>query len=138
MGINILKIVLLITATQLLMASGCNKNGTKPCAMVTPYSFNVTSVFSPQREVYNVGDTIFLNSTFPKTLTNLISNQQVDYNNSVGIGGNFKTVYMDTINRTIQESLNRFSLNVIKGSKSIIGNSPNSGINIFYLEESSN
>jgi len=134
MGTNIIRIGLLITATQFILSASCNKDGSKPCANTSPYSFNVTSDFSPQREVYNIGDTIFLNSLFPKTLLDNISNQNIDYSNSVSIAGNFNTIYMDTVNHTMQESLNRFSVSVIKGQQSPITNSPNLGINIFYSE----
>ncbi len=134
MDINILKIGLLITATQFLMASGCNKNDTKPCAMVTPFSFNVTSEFSPQREVYNIGDTIFLNSTFPKIFTNLISNQQVDYSNSVGINGTLTFSYLDTISKMGQDALNKFQILDIFGFTSVINNGPNSGKVINFNE----
>ena len=138
MGINILKIGLLITATQFFLASGCNKNDTKPCAMVTPFSFNVTSEFSPQREVYNVGDTIFLNSTFTKNFTNLISNQQVDYSNSVGIGGNFNLLHMDTVNRQIKDGLNNFLLITINGMLSANPNVINLGKVVTFYESNSN
>jgi hypothetical protein len=134
MDINILKIGLLITATQFLMASGCNKDGTRPCPSVTPYSFNVTSEFSPQREVYNVGDTIFFNSTFPKTLTNLISNQLVDYNNSVGVNGTLTFSNLDTLNRTVQDALNKFQILDFIGFTSSIQTVPNSGKMINFSE----
>ena len=91
---NYLKLVLLITATPIMYGNSCNKNGSKPCTMVTPYIFSVTSEFSPQKEIYNIGDTIFLTSTFPTNLTNLISNQQADYSNSVGIGGDIGFVLL--------------------------------------------
>ena len=77
MGTNYLKLVLLITASPLFFGSSCNKDGSRPCTMVTPYSFNVTSEFSQQKEIYNVGDTIFLKSSIPKLLVNVITNQQV-------------------------------------------------------------
>ena len=138
MGTNILRIGLLITATQFMLSTSCNKDGSKPCANYTPYGFNVTSEFNPQREIYNVGDTIFLNSLFPKTLLDNISNQNIDYSNSINISGNFNTIYMDTITHAIQESFNRFSVSVLKGQQSPITNSPNLGINIFYFENPSN
>jgi hypothetical protein len=132
---NILKIGLLITATQFLMASGCNKDSSKPCALVTPYSFNVTSEFSPQKEVYNIGDTIYLNSTFPKTLTNLISNQQVDYSNSIGIGGTIAFTYLDTLNKKFIESFSKFEIIPLKGTYSQTTNVSETGINNKYYED---
>jgi hypothetical protein len=134
MVIKFLKIGLLITATQFLMASGCNKDSSKPCAMLTPYSFNVTSEFSPQREVYSVGDTIYLTSTFPKTLTNLISNQQVDYSNSIGIIGGISFSNLDTINKMVQDALNKFQVFDVIGNTAPITNGPNSGKIINFNE----
>ena len=137
MATNILKIGLLITATQLLLSGSCNRDGSKPCTLLTPYSFSVTSEFSPQKEVYNLGDTIYLTSTFPKNLTNSITSQQVDYNNSLGISGNFNTISLDTVKHTINEGLNNFFIFSIKGSNSPIANSPNLGVNILYIENTS-
>ena len=89
---------LLITATLFILGSGCGKDndGSKPCREGR-YSFVATSEFSPQQEIYNVGDTIFLNSTISKILYDNVSLQNVDYSNSLGIGGNLNTAKMDTI-----------------------------------------
>jgi hypothetical protein len=133
MGTNFLKLVLLITATPILFGSSCNKDGSKPCRNA-PYSFDVTSEFSPQKEIYNVGDTIFLTSSFPKNLTSIISNQQVDYSNSLGISGNFNTLKMDTINKVSIEGLSNFKVVNLTGTSTAISNSPNLGVNIFFTE----
>ena len=136
MGTKILKIGLLITATQFLFANSCKKEGnTKPC-QYSNYSFDVTSVFSPQEEVYNVGDTIYLTSTFPKNLLNATSNQLVDYSNSVGIGGTVSFIQMDTITHNSLDAYNRFELFLLKGTYTQIQNVPNNGINSNYLETS--
>jgi hypothetical protein len=133
MDTNILKIGLLITATQFLLANSCNKNGSQPCRDAQ-YSFTVTSEFSPQQEVYNIGDTIFFTSTFPKSLTNLISNQQVDYSNSLGIGGSIAFVYMDTVSQSVIQSYPSFTVIPYIGTFSQIINTPNKGINTLYME----
>lgn len=97
MDIKLYKIGLLITATQFLLSSGCSKNSTKPCVN-GGYAFAVTSAWSPQSEIYNIGDTIFLNSEFPKTLTDLINPSiTIDYSNSVGIGGAAAIYELDTV-----------------------------------------
>ncbi len=59
--INNLKKVLPILAIPFCLNSKCNKDASKPCTMITPYSFSITSEFTPQKEVYNVGDTIQTN-----------------------------------------------------------------------------
>jgi hypothetical protein len=134
---NILKIGLLITATQFLMASGCNKDSSKPCAMLTPYSFKVTSEFTPQKEVYNVGDTIYLTSTFPKTLTNLISYQQVDYSNSVGILGDVSIFLLDSTTKQPIPGRDSFLLTAITGNFLDRRINQNQGVNTSYKENSS-
>ena len=109
MDTKFLTIGLLITAALFTLGSGCGKNndGSKPCSGGR-YSFEVTSEFSTQREVYNLGDTIFLNSTFSKTLYDNISQKNIDYSNSLGIGGNFNTAKMDTVNHIAVEGLDNF------------------------------
>lgn len=128
---------LLITATLFTLASSCGKdNGSKPCRGGR-YSFVATSEFSPQREVYNVGDTIFFTSSFPKILYDYVSIQNVDYSNSLGVGGNFNAIIMDTINHRINEGFNNFEIINFIGTSSPISNSPNLGVNILYQENQS-
>ncbi len=131
---------LLITATLFTLGIGCKKNNstdTKPCLNTTRYSFNVTSEFSPQKEVYNVGDTIFLNSTFPKSLFDNISLQNVDYSNSAGIGGSITFGYMDTISHSGYDSYSKFITLPIIGNYTQITTTPEKGINSVYVESSS-
>ena len=64
------KVLLLITVTPLLFAASCHKESTTPCSGYTPYSFKVTSEWNTQQEVYHIGDTFSLTSTFSKNLTN--------------------------------------------------------------------
>ena len=72
-----LKKVLLITGIPFFIGASGNKNDTSPC-INGGYSFAVTAAFIPQREIYNVGDTIFLTSSFPKTLLENISNHKAN------------------------------------------------------------
>ncbi|TAF95843.1 MAG: hypothetical protein EAZ47_02900 [Bacteroidetes bacterium] len=135
MGTNYFKLVLLITATPILFGSSCNKDGSKPCRNA-PYSFDVTSEFSPQKEIYTIGDTIFLTSSFPKILTNLISNQQVTYSNSLGVGSTISTSILDTINKQVKDGLDKFTIFDIVGISSQLQNQNiiNAGKNILFLE----
>lgn len=84
--------------------------------MSTPYNFKVTCIFSPQKETYSVGDTIFLTSSFPKILTNTTSGQQVDYSNSLGVGGNINMSKMDSLTKKISYAKSKFSVNISVGS----------------------
>ena len=131
--INIVKMMLLITATSFLFGSSCNKNGSKLCTMVTPYSFNVTSEFSPQKEIYNVGDTIFLKSAISKTLINNISNQQVEYSNSLGVGGNIGIALIDSTNRKFEIGTDSFNFESINGNITL---GTNKVLNILFKETS--
>jgi hypothetical protein len=134
--INFIKIGLLITTTQFLLSSGCNKNSTKPCVNAA-YSFAVTCNYSPEKEVYNIGDTIFIESTFPKTLTSLLNPSTiVDYSNSTGIGGGIGFGYMDTITRQAFPARDSFEIISNIGTFSELTNNQRQGINIFFLETS--
>lgn len=87
---------MLIIAILILLTIGCNKDGTKPCVS-GGYNFAVTSEWSTQQEIYNVGDTIYLTSTFPKMLTDQVNTSMiVDYSNSVGIQGDIIINFIDT------------------------------------------
>lgn len=134
MGIDKINLAILLTVTHVIFLAGCKKKNTAPCWNYTPYSFNVTSEFSNQQEIYNVGDTIVLFSSFPKTLLNIITNQEVSYSNSTRISGNFKTSLMDTTDQRIKESLNKFSLATITGQIVPSANSPDAGVSIIYSE----
>lgn len=124
-------------AILFLSGSSCNKNGSKPCRNET-YSFEVTSMFSLQKEIYNIGDTIYLTSTFPKKITDLISNQQVDYSNSLGVSGSISTSILDTVNKQVQYALDKFIIVDITGNSSQPQNQNilNAGKNVFYFESS--
>jgi hypothetical protein len=67
-----------------------------------------------------------------KTLLNLVSNQQVDYSNSVGIGGTVNFLVMDTITHNFIDSNSRFKLIQNVGSFITIANLPEKGINSNY------
>jgi hypothetical protein len=135
MSNNFLKSVLLITATQIIMSSGCKREGTtRPCPSSTPYSFNVTSEFSPQRENYNVGDTIFLTSSFANNLINNVTNQLIDYSNSVGIGGTINFYKLDTITKKATGAFTEFNTILILGNYSQFSTTPNEGISSTYSE----
>jgi hypothetical protein len=129
-----IKTGLLIATVQFFIFSGCKK-GTTPCAS-GGYSFLVTSEWSPQQEIYNVGDTIFLTSTFPKTLTDQINPSLViEYNNSVGVQGDISMYYLDTISRQPIAARDSFQLISISGSFSERpANGQKSGVNTNYIE----
>lgn len=74
----IVSITLLIV---IIVLSGCPK----PC-IKSNYSFAVNSQIIPDLDSIKVGDTIFLFSSFPTTLTDQITGQVINYNNSTGLG----------------------------------------------------
>lgn len=135
--INSLKKVLPLLAVPFLINAKCNKDNSNPCRSVR-YSFAVTSNFSPQKEIYNIGDTIYLNSSFPKKLLDAISNQEINYSNSLGVGGNLNFIIMDSISRTINYSTSSFAINSTKGQFSFDNNSSTLKVNITYLEDIDN
>jgi len=128
---------LLITATQFILSASCNKNDTRPCVnFATAYSFKVTSEFAVQQETYNIGDTIFLSSNFPKTLTDYttINNQQIDYSNSVGIYGDIGFAYLDSITHQIKPAKDSFAFVPFVGNFVERTSNQNQGINSKYAE----
>ncbi len=136
--INVIKTGLLLSAAQFLLSSGCNKNSTKPCPNA-PYSFAVTCNYSPEKEIYNIGDTIYLESIIPKTLTSLLNpSTVVDYSNSTGIGGDLGVGYLDTITRQPLPAKDSFDYVSIAGSFVPREGNQSSGINIFYTETAQN
>jgi hypothetical protein len=131
---NIFKIGLLITATQFLLASGCRKNKTIPCVF-GGYSFAVTSEWAPQRQVYNIGDTVYLTSSFPKFLTDLVNPSLViDYSNAVAIGGGVGIGYLDTITRNAIPGRNKFDFFSITGIVGERAVAPDQGPAFTYSE----
>lgn len=71
----------LIGAALLLTLTGCPSVCTE-----TTYSFAVTAAFSPQNDSIQVGDTLFLTSTFPSKLPDRLSGKEVDYVNASNLG----------------------------------------------------
>ena len=84
--------------------------------------------------MYNVGDTIFLNSTISKTLYDNVSLQNVDYSNSLGIGGNLAIGLLDSTTETILYALPKFKIINFLGSTTPILNAVDGGLNILYKE----
>lgn len=134
---SIFKIGLLITATQFFLSSGCNKNSTRPCPNA-PYSFAVTCNYSPENEIYSIGDTLNLTSVFSKMLHNQ-ANQgtTVDYSNSTGIGGNIFVYKTDTISHTLLDAINNFNYFSVKGTLTASETKPLRIKDVFFQELSS-
>lgn len=134
MGTNFLKTGLLIILTPFLLSSGCHKNAATPCAN-DGYSFAATAVFTPEKELYSVGDTIFLNSEFSKTLTDLINpSMTVNYSNSTAIVGDIRIYYLDTITRQPIPAKDSFLFVPIIGTFTERTNNPSAGINFKFIE----
>lgn len=131
MDIKFSLIGLLITATLITLGSSCGKDkGSKPCSGGR-YSFNATSQILPQKEVYNIGDTIVISSTIPITLLDLVSNQQINYSNNLGVGGNIGIGLIDSINKKFDFATDSFNILSSKGSFSF---GLNKVVNIAYEE----
>lgn len=138
MGTNILRIGLLITAAQFLLSAKCNKDKTGCLSTNSVFNFSTTAQWNPQQEVYNIGDTVYLNSIIPKMITDNISNTLIDYSNSTGIGSDISINYLDTITRQAIPAKDSFRF------ISLIGNfvertiNKNQGINFLYSETPTN
>jgi hypothetical protein len=131
------RVVLITMPFFLLLSFQCNKNGTTPCVF-GGYSFAVTSEWTPQKDVYYIGDTIYLTSTFPKKLNDLVNPSfTIDYSNSVGIGGDVGIAAPDSLQRTNRPAKDSFQFISVIGSFIERSGNQNQGINISYIESSS-
>lgn len=76
------KILAIIGLTYIIIInSGCPK----PCVEAT-LTFNVNSQIVPDKDSIHIGDTLYLESTFPTNLIEQRSGKLMDYSNSEGIG----------------------------------------------------
>jgi hypothetical protein len=118
MDIKNFKIILPIIVAVISVSSRCNKDKTIPCPnLQTAYNFSVTSQWMTEKEVYQLGDTIYLSSFFSKTLTDQINpSMNVNYSNSVGITGVIGLVFLDSINRQFIPAKDSFLFVNIEGS----------------------
>lgn len=68
---------------QLLVAffNSCHK----PCNLPN-YVFSVNSIFFPEKDTINIGDTLWLTCTIPKTLIDINTQQQVEFSNAENLG----------------------------------------------------
>ncbi len=131
-----IKKTLLITAMPFLFAASCRKNTTKPCSSYTPYTFKATSVFSNEKENYQVGDTIFLSSEFSKILIDYttVNNNIIDYGNSVGIYGGIGIAYLDSISHQPKPAKDSFSFVPLIGNFQDLPINQNKGVSTKYSE----
>jgi hypothetical protein len=138
MATNTIRLVILIAVSQLIAGASCNKKDTSCLSTRDGYSFKVTSEWSPQQAMYNVGDTIFLTSVFSKSLVDQINQSlTIDYSNSVGIGGDIGFAAPDSILRVNKPARDSFKLFAIVGNFIERDNNRNQGINNKYLESAS-
>lgn len=128
------RVVYIIIFPFLFFNFQCNKNKTTPC-IFGGYSFAVTAEWYPQKKIYNVGDTIYLTSVFPKKLTDLINPSLiVDYSNSVGISGDIGIASPDSLLKTNKPARDSFQFISITGSFVERPGNRNQGINIKFIE----
>lgn len=138
MGINILRIGLLITAAQFLLSAKCNKDKTGCLSTNSVYSFSANAKWNPAQEVYNIGDTVYLNSVIPKMITDNISNTLVDYSNSTGIYSDISIAYLDTITRQALPGKDNFRFVSVTGNFIERTINASQGINFLYTETATN
>lgn len=138
MGINLTRVVLVITLIQFITGASCKKKDTSCLSTRDGYSFKVASEWSPQQATFNIGDTIFLTSSFSKSLVDQINQSLlIDYSNSVGIGGDIGFAAPDSALRVNKPARDSFKLIAIIGNFVERANNRNQGINNKYLESAS-
>ena len=127
-----------LISSQLLVSFSCGKGIFSPgCGRGSVYSFLASAEWSPQKEVYKVGDTLYLTSIIPKTLTDQIDTSiVVDYSNSDGIYGSIAIVYLDTITHQPLPAKDSFDFISIFGNFKDQQINMDLVINIWYTETS--
>jgi len=136
MATNLIQTALLITAVQLILAATCNKDSPRQCR--GGYVFQATSEWSPQKRVFVVGDTLYLTSNLPKTLTDGINPSiVVDFSNSVAIGGGIGMGYVDTVQRIPLPGRSKFDFFAITGTIGERSIAADQGLAFTYAEQSS-
>ncbi len=131
-----MRIIFIFVLAVTIVSAKCNK-GSTPCVF-GGYSFKVTSEFIPQVEAYSIGDTLFLYSTFSKTLQDLINTSlNIDYSNSTGIGGDLGIASLDSINNISKPAKDSFHFIDLKGRFIERNFNEDAGINFHYLETNS-
>lgn len=129
--------IFLLVSAILLISANCNK-GSTPCVF-GGYSFAVESKWSPELIKYNIGDTIFLTSSFPKILQDLINTTiSIDYSNSKAIGGGIGMGKIDTIANTTVQARDKFGFVEFIGTVRERAVAPDQGLAITYLETPNN
>lgn len=122
----------LLVICSFLIFFGCRK----PCTK-NHYEFNGTSIFSPEKDSINIGDTIWCNSTIPIKNLDTKSNQIIDYSGA----SNVRTqINFNTVNRSDPTigSIDSFSFVIVKGDISSNANLTHASITVTYAEEKEN
>lgn len=123
---------------MVMAIQACDKNRTKPCAN-GGYAFLSEGKITPDQEVYNVGDTIFFESTLPKLQQDQINPTLMgDYSNSVGILGDFFQGEFDTIAHIPIRAGSKFRSFAIEGSVTPSPVSNEVGKTFYYFESALN
>ena len=112
------KLMTLVSMSLIFFGAKCKKDSSKPCNN-SAYSFTITSQLGNEKSVYNINDTIIINSVIPKAIVDKQSNNSIDYSNNLGIGGSFSFIKIDSINHSIDKAIDSFAIITEKGITSI-------------------
>lgn len=106
------KLVIIVFLLAVVMInSGCPK----PCIEAN-YSFSVNSQIAPDLDSVNVGDTIFLISSFPTKLIDQTTGQMIEYGNSTGVGSNLGIVKLINGNSMPLDAVKDFNFISVTGT----------------------
>lgn len=137
--INKAALAMLFIASQLLLGASCGKGSLTGCGQNNAYAFLANSNWMPQKQSYNVGDTLYLASTIPKILTDQVNTAiVVDYSNSMGIGGNITFFELDSMAHQALDATVKFEVSASTGQVSNHPDNPGR-LKVFeYAEGSTN
>lgn len=104
--------VALVGVTLIFLQTGC------PSPLGCPnvvHQFAVTAQFTPQRDSVRVGDTLYLSSSFPTTLIDVRSGEQVAYSNAKDMGSSIFVKEIPANKSSLNGAVDSFSFTAIKG-----------------------
>lgn len=125
---------LLIIVFLFFCGAKCNKDESSCQSGLVSYSFNADIEILLSKEIYKIGDTIFIQSEFNKLLKDNISGNIIDYSNSVGIDGSLVLSFIDTVNLKLIGARDNFTQVNLAGNFSNYPSNALTGLNTNYVE----
>ncbi len=83
----------------------------------TVYSFQLPVKAFPDKDTFNIGDTIWLEINEPTLIRDGISGEMVDYSGTSNLGSAISFLYWDNLINAWSEGISRFKFSIEKGTE---------------------